>query len=100
MRTSLWPWLGAGAILVVIFGTIYTVAHQAQRQDANYPQIQIAEDAAAALNRGVKPAALVSGKVDLGASLAPFTIIYDKSGRIVAGSAIWTVPYRQCRTAC
>jgi hypothetical protein len=79
-------WLGAIAILVIIFGTIYTIVQQAQRSDADYPQVQMAEDAAAALNNGAQPMTLVGSKVNINTSLAPFTIIYDKSGHIVAGS--------------
>lgn len=84
---KLLPWAAGLATLVVIFGTIYGVAQQVQRNDANYPQIQLAEDAAAALNGGAKPAALTSpGRVNLAASLAPFLIIYDRSGQPVAGT--------------
>jgi hypothetical protein len=54
--------------------------------DANYPQIQIAEDTATALNQGIKPNTLVQGHVDPSTSLAPFTIIYNKSGNAVASS--------------
>jgi hypothetical protein len=95
---KLFPWCGAAVILLIIFGTMYTVVQQAQRRAANYPQIQIAEDTAAALNQRVKPAALVPGKVSLNTSLAPFTIIYDKAGQVVGGSGylngrVPTVPY-------
>lgn len=91
------PWLGAFGILIVIFGTIYTVAQQIQRMDANYPQIQIAEDAAKALNQGTKPETLTTNKVDINESLAPFIIIYNKSGNVVSGTgylngAVPTVP--------
>jgi hypothetical protein len=83
---KLLPWVVALGILVVVFGTIYTVTQQSQRRDANYPQIQMAEDTAAALNSGSSPARLVSGKVDMGSSLAPFTIIYDRNGNAVSGT--------------
>jgi hypothetical protein len=78
--------LSAVGILVVIFGTIYTVVQQAQRNDANYPQVQIAEDTAAALNKGDPPLAIAGGNVNIATSLAPFTIIYDKKGNIFLGS--------------
>jgi hypothetical protein len=83
---KLLPWFGVLAVLVVVFGTVNTVVQQAQRRDANYPQIQLAEDTAAALDHGGKPLSLVHGNVDLAASLAPFTVIYDKSGNVIAGS--------------
>lgn len=73
-------------LLVVGFGTIYATVQQAQRSDADYPQIQIAEDTAAALNKGELPATLIGAKVDIDKSLTPFIIIYDKKGRVVLGS--------------
>ena len=83
---KLLPWILAPALLVVIFGTIYVTVQQSQRSAANYPQIQLAEDSAAGLNAGGQPTTLVRGQVNMAASLAPFTIIYDKQGNVVAGS--------------
>ena len=80
------PWLGASLVVMITFGTIYAAVQQSQRRDANYPQIQLAEDTATALDSGARPGKLMAGKVDIGRSLAPFTIIYDKSGKVVAGS--------------
>jgi hypothetical protein len=80
------PWLGVVVIILLIFGTIYVVAQQAGRSAANSPQIQIAEDAAAQLDRGDHPLIVTSGQMDIEASLAPFTIVYDKSGKVVSGS--------------
>jgi hypothetical protein len=80
------PWLGVVVIILLIFGTIFTVTQQAGRAAANSPQIQIAEDAAAQLNRGDHPLIVTSGQMDIEASLAPFTIVYDKSGKVVSGS--------------
>lgn len=80
------PWLGVVVIILLVFGTIYTVAQQAGRSAANSPQIQIAEDAAAQLNRGDQPVIVASGQVDIETSLAPFTIVYDKAGKVVSGS--------------
>ena len=80
------PWLGVQLILIIIFGTMYGVAQQAQRLDGNNPQIQLAEDAASALNHGIKPDYLVAGLVDPRTSLAPFLVIYDTKGQPVVGS--------------
>jgi len=77
---------GAAVIISLLFATTYATVQQAQRSDANYPQIQIAEDVATGLNRGSAPATLLTGKIDLASSLDPFTIIYDKSGHAVASS--------------
>lgn len=77
-------------MLVVIFGTIYAAVQQAQRSAANYPQIQMAEDTAAKVNKkGFNPQFSTIGltePVDMGSSLAPFTIIYDQKGNAVSGS--------------
>jgi hypothetical protein len=74
------------ALLVIIFGTIYVTVQQSQRSDANYPQIQLAEDTAQALDQGNKPAPNGGFSIDIAQSLAPFTIIYDKSGKPISGN--------------
>jgi hypothetical protein len=83
---KLHSWITAAIIIVIFFGTIYVVVQQSQRRDANYPQIQLAGDTAATLNSTNNPSAIVSGRVDMNSSLAPFTIIYNYSGQIVAGN--------------
>ena len=80
------PWLATLAILIVGFGTIYGVAQQVQRSAANYPQIQLAQDASAALSRGELASSVVGPRVNIAKSLAPFVIIYDKTGRVLVGS--------------
>jgi hypothetical protein len=82
------PWLAAALILVVIFASIYIVVQQSQRSDADSPQIQMAEDAASALDQGASPQTLVGPNVDMAHSLAPFVIIYDRTGRLVAGAGL------------
>lgn len=76
----------------IIFSTIYTTAQQVLRLDANDPQIQMAEDIALKLDQEtdskvIDPTKLITGVVDIHYSLAPFTIIYDKSGQIIASNA-------------
>ena len=74
-------------ILVVIFGVIYATVQQAQRSAANYPQTQIAEDAAAQIDKGHDThVASTLSPVDMQSSLATFTIVYDKKGKVVSGS--------------
>ena len=85
--TAYAPWLCAAALLAVIFGSMYAVVQQAERTGANFPQVQIAEDIAAALNQGAKPETFTAGHVDASASLAPFVIIYDRSGKVIGSSA-------------
>lgn len=80
------PWLSAVVVLTIVFGTIYVAVQQDLRLSVNYPQVQLAEDLAAQLKQGSKPASLVGGRVNLAQSLAPFVIIYDQQGKVVAGT--------------
>lgn len=71
-----------------VAGTAVVISYQVLRLSANDPQIQLAEDAAQRLNSGEDPARIVPDrKVDMAASLAPFVIVYDNSGRPLASSA-------------
>lgn len=91
MNRNILLWTACVAvILTVIFGTIHVAVQQNERQSANDPQIQMAEDAAAALSAGKSTASVVTSapSVDLAKSLAPFLIIYDASGKAVAADAI------------
>lgn len=83
---KLLPWYAAAITLVIIFGTIYSVAQQLQRREANMPQIQIAEDLAADLNKGLDPKTAVSGHINMASSLAPFVMIYSQFGKPIAGN--------------
>jgi hypothetical protein len=79
--------LAGVGMLIVIFGTIYAAVQQSQRSAANYPQIQMAADTAAQIDRGHDPhVASTLSPVDMDGSLAPFTIIYDQKGKVVSGS--------------
>ena len=86
------------AIITVLFGSMYAVGQQSLRLSANDPQLQLADDAAAALKAGKSPDEVVSGQVDIATSLAPFVIIYTDEGKVVTGSGfldgvVPTVPY-------
>lgn len=80
------PWFGSLLVLIVGFGTVYAAVQQSQRNDANWPQIQIAEDTADQLDQGLLPEQTIYGKVDAKKSLASFSIAYDKKGNVVTGS--------------
>lgn len=60
----------------VSFGT----AQQLYRQSLNDPQVQIAEDIASQIENGANPMSLIATttKIDISASLRPYTVIYDK----------------------
>ena len=76
-------------ILILASGALgaYIVQQQLHRQAANDPQLQLAQDGAAALERGRSPAQLVAGDtVDVARSLTPFVIVLDDTGKPVASS--------------
>jgi hypothetical protein len=75
-----------GAILATaLCGLIYVVVQQDLRSGADSPQEQLAEDAAARLEAGAAPSDIVAtAKVDIGHSLAPFVVVYDPAGSVVA----------------
>lgn len=81
-------WIPLAVALLILSIFIYGAAQQDLRLTADDPQIQLAEDTAAKLAAG-QPAqsVLLSDAVDIGASLAPFMIIYDEAGSIRASSA-------------
>lgn len=71
-------WLPLGLAVTMICGVIYTAVQQTYRQGANDPQVQIARDLAAGLQRGENVDALVGSRtIDPSASLAPFVIVFD-----------------------
>ena len=73
-----------GTILAFVF---YAGLQQNIRLSANDPQIQMAEDGGAYLASGGQAQYLVgASKVDISTSLAPFIIIYDSSGKVLASS--------------
>jgi hypothetical protein len=72
----------------LVIGLVYGSVQHALRMSANDPQIQIAEDSAVALERGASLSSVVSNTpVDISGSLAPFTMVYDKNGNLLASSA-------------
>lgn len=83
-------WIGIAAVLIsILFASIYLVAQQTLRQNANDPQIQLAEDNAASFTRGSTPSIIGdANKTDIANSLAPFLMIYDNNRQLVVASAV------------
>jgi hypothetical protein len=83
----LFTWLSLGALATAVCLLVYVVAQQMWRQSANDPQIQMARDAGAALAAG-KPADAVVPRetVDMERSLAPFLMVLDANGKVLAAS--------------
>ena len=85
-------WLPAAVGLTVAAGLAYAVMQQVERQGADGPAVQMAEDAQARLEVGAAPADLVTTPpVDVAGSLAPFVIVYDDAGAVRASGAALAV---------
>jgi hypothetical protein len=81
-------WLPVTAAATVVILLIAVAAQQDLRRGANDPQIQMAEDAAAHLDAGATPTAVLpSEPIDIAHSLAPFVIVFDRQGQPLASSA-------------
>lgn len=80
-------WVPLAVAVTVLSGLVYVAVQQSYRQNADDPQVQMVEDAAAQLQAGMQPQEVVgTGKVDMLRSLAPFLIVYDESGQVLAAS--------------
>lgn len=78
-------WLPLAFAITALAGLVYVSAQQVYRQSANDPQIQLAEDIAAAITSNVDPKSIVSGgKFEMAKSLSPFVIIFDKANNVIA----------------
>lgn len=88
LRIGALVWLPMVAAITVLAGLVYVAVQQNLRMSANDPQIQMAQDAAAALARGQTVSTVLPPQViDLSHSLAPYLIVFDDAGQIVASSA-------------
>lgn len=74
-------WLPIAAAVTLMSAVINVSIQQNYRQNANDPQIQMAEDLGRALAEGRRPESLVSTtKIDMNLSLAPFVMVFDDKG--------------------
>src|SRR5579863_9832836 len=82
-------WFGYAAIITLACFIIYVTVLQDFRLSANDPQVQMAQDAAIAIDRGVDPKSLAGTNttLELSQNLSPFLVVYNPSGNVVAGSA-------------
>lgn len=82
-------WLPLAIVTTALCALVYIVVQQSLRQDANDPQIQLAEDGADALNAGQPIESIVpqTTPINLARSLAPFVMVFNNSGKVVASSA-------------
>ena|SRR2546422_7384253 len=81
-------WVPLALVTSILAALVYVAAQQNLRSSADDPQIQMAEDAAAALARGRPPGSVAGGdEVDLSQSLAPYLIVYAADGSPLASTA-------------
>ena len=83
-------WLPFAFIVTAFCGLVYGTVQQSYRQSANDPQIQMAEDAAAALggNGSSTQSLPLSGTVDIGQSLSPYMVFYNDAGAPTGGNGL------------
>jgi hypothetical protein len=88
MARALSVWVPVVVAATVVIVLVFTAAQQNLRMGANDPQVQMAEDAAARLDTGASPNAVIPTQpVDIGRSLAPFLIVFGHDGQPLASSA-------------
>ena len=82
-------WFAYAGIITLLCGIVFITVQQSYRLSANDPQLQLAEDAANALNKGADPKSIVGSTpaIEISQSLSPYLVIYDASGNVAAGSA-------------
>lgn len=84
-RIAILVFLPLAILATALAGLVYIVAQQDGRSQANEPQVQLAEDAAARLDAGGRPQDQVGAvPVDIARSLAPFVVVYGTTGNILA----------------
>ncbi len=89
LRRALAFFLPVAALATLSCFLVYAAVQQDLRSGANDPQFQLAEDAAATLDAGAAPSSLVAAtKVDLARSLAPFLVVFDLSGAVLATDGV------------
>jgi hypothetical protein len=85
LQTAAAIFLPLAVLATCLCGLIYVVVQQDLRTGANEPQEQLAEDAAAQLQKGATPQSVVAGPaVDLAVSLAPFIVVFGPNGTVLA----------------
>lgn len=82
-------WLPLAIAITGVSALAYCGAQQVYRQNANDPQIEIAEGLTSALNQGAPPDAVIpQNGTDIKTSLQPFVIAYSATGTAIVSSAV------------
>lgn len=80
-------WVPIAVAVTLVCGIVYLIAQQQIRLGTNEPQVQMAEDTAAALTGGEDPVDLTgTHPIDIARSLAAYLVIYDEKGQPLAWS--------------
>ncbi len=89
LRRALAFYVPVAVLATLCCGLVYALVQQDLRQSANDPQIHMAQDAARALDAGARPVTLLAAqKIDVAQSLAPFLVIFDASGGVLASDGV------------
>jgi hypothetical protein len=89
LRRLLRAWIPIAAAIVALTATVYVTAQQVLRMGADDPQVQLARDTASSMAEGEDPLNLFPPRqVDLASSLAPFVLVYDTAGGVLATTAV------------
>lgn len=90
MHGSWWqvrlPRIAAIVVATILFGTIYVVAQQLDRQGANEAPLRLASQVAAELREGQTTTLDAQPHVDISRSLAAFVVVEDAEGSPTSGS--------------
>ncbi len=89
IKNILRHWIPLAVVITALCGLVFLAVQQELRQSANDPQIQIAGDAAAALENGAAAESIVpSEKVAIERSLSPFVMVFNDGGEVIGSSAL------------
>ena len=82
-------WLGYAAVITLVCILVYVTVQQSFRLSANDPQVEMAQDAALAIDKGTDPHTLTAANaaIDISQGLSPFIMVYDPLGNVIAGNA-------------
>lgn len=88
LRSVMRAWLPIAVAVSLGCLGISLIGQHIMRTTGDDPQVQLAQDGATSLDRGAMPDSIVpSATVDPAISLAPFIMVYNASGEVLAGSA-------------
>ena len=87
IRLIIRQWLPLAVLITGLGGMVALTGQQVLRLSGDEPQIQLAQDAAASLSAGDQLASVAPTRtLDVGLSLAPFTIVYDDKGGVLVAT--------------